>query len=331
MSALRRITDGVVTIRPPAPGDAEVLIAGRDAQFRRWLGEGAQTPQPTACIVVGDAIVGWVDYDIDRAWLQRGEVNIGYNVFAPHRGNGYASRAVQLLMHHLALTGTHSTGTLLIHPDNALSRALAARTRFTPAGQLNGSCYYKRPVPPLSYTDDVITIRRQRIDDLYMDLAAKDSEQIKWLWQPGEHDRWKAMSREDQHDHALRILRTNAADFGTGPKWCFAVDATDADYVACIDCDLANERVPAGDANISYAAHPVHRARGYISRAVNLITRFLADHTGARRAHLIIDSDNVASLRVADAVGAEEAERWINEQGRTLVRCLMRLNHRQHQ
>ncbi len=303
-----------------------MLIAGRDEQFRRWLGEGSPTPQPTACIVVADEIVGWVDYDVERAWLPPGGVNIGYNVFAQRRGRGYASRAVQLLMHHLALSGTYSTGTLLIHPDNARSRALAARTRFTATGYLDGSCYYKRPVPPLRYTDGVITIRRQSVDDLDTDLAAKDNEQMKWLWQPEERDAWQAMSPNERRNHTLRYLRTNQTEFGNGPKWCFAVDAPGADYVAYVDCDLANEHVPAGDANISYAAHPAHRGCGYVSRAVNLIARFLIDHTGARRTHLIIDSDNIASLRVARAVGAEEAQRWINQRGRTMVRFLLALS-----
>ena len=50
-----------------------------------------------------------MDYDDDRQWLLPGEINLGYNVFAAHRGKGYASRAVQLLMHHLAMSRHHHT------------------------------------------------------------------------------------------------------------------------------------------------------------------------------------------------------------------------------
>jgi RimJ/RimL family protein N-acetyltransferase len=146
MSLLREMTDGVVTIRPPEPDDSERLIAGRDDQWRRWLGPGSVEPRPTACIVAEGEVVGWVDFDTDRVWLRPGEVNVGYNVFAPHRGKGYASRAVELLIQHLDQSTQYETATLLIHPDNAASLAVAANSRFTPSGEVDGSRYFKRPV-----------------------------------------------------------------------------------------------------------------------------------------------------------------------------------------
>ena len=150
-----------MVIRPPGDGDAAVLIAGRDEEFHRFLGPGAEEPRPTACIVAEGKVVGWVDYDPDPAWLSAGEVNVGYNVFPAFRGRGYASRAVQLLVHHLAVDTGHYTATLVIHPDNARSLALAERNRFTPCGELDGSRWFKRRVPPLSYSDGAVTIRRQ--------------------------------------------------------------------------------------------------------------------------------------------------------------------------
>ena len=323
MPTLRPTTDGVVQIRAPRPGDAEVLIAGRDEVFHRFMGEGSDDPQPTGCIVAGGEVVGWVDYDVDRSWLAPGEVNVGYNVFALHRSKGYATRAVQLLVHHLAVDSHHHTATLLIHPDNQRSLALAGRARFRSCGDLDGDRYFKRPVPPLTYTDGVVTIRPQRSEDLDRDLEAKDDEQIDWLWLPGQRQSWEALTFGEQRDHALRGLKDNAAMFGTGPKWAFAVDTADDAYVAYVDCGLANDHVPHGEANISYAAHPAHRGQGHVSRAVHLLTRFLADHTGARHAHLVVDAANLASMRVATAVGAQATDRWITETGSVMTRHVL--------
>ena len=121
---------------------------GGTPEWERFLGPGDDEPTPHACIVVDDEIVGWVDYDTDRAWLEPGEINLGYNVFASHRGRGYASRAVRLLLEHLAEQGEHHTATLLIHPDNERSLALANRLAFDPAGELDGLPYFTQRMAP---------------------------------------------------------------------------------------------------------------------------------------------------------------------------------------
>jgi len=139
-------TDGVVTLRAPHPGDAERLVAGRDEEFHRWLGPGSDTPAPVACVWAEDELVGWVDYDRDDAhdWLAPGEINVGYSLFPAARGKGYASRAVALLLGHLARETEHTTATLLIHPENTRSLAVARRLGFVQHGEVNGEPFFRR-------------------------------------------------------------------------------------------------------------------------------------------------------------------------------------------
>lgn len=144
-------TDGVVVLRAPRRGDAAVLVAGRDAEWERFLSgeeDDGGEPNPFACIVVDDEVVGWIDFDTDRAWLAPGEINLGYNVFAPHRRKGYASRSVRVLLGHLAERGEHHTATLLIHPDNEPSLALARHLELASEGELDGIPYFTLPINP---------------------------------------------------------------------------------------------------------------------------------------------------------------------------------------
>ena len=141
-------SDGVVEIRRPTPDDVAVLVAGRDDEFVRFLGQGSAEPQPTACIVVGSDVVGWVDYDHDRSWLEPDEVNIGYNVFEPRRRQGYATRAVLLLLQHLRDDTPWRVATLVIDPENGRSLAVARRAGFVRVGDVDGDEYWKKPIRP---------------------------------------------------------------------------------------------------------------------------------------------------------------------------------------
>ncbi len=108
------------------------------------MGEGSPQPTPTACIVVDEQIVGWIDYDIDGDWLEAGEVNIGYSVFAQHRGQGYGARALELLVRHLKVHTEFATATLLIDPMNGPSLALAAKAGFVRHDEVDGQWLLKR-------------------------------------------------------------------------------------------------------------------------------------------------------------------------------------------
>jgi RimJ/RimL family protein N-acetyltransferase len=119
-----------VTLREPKEGDAAILVAGRDEEFHRFLGAGRDEPRPIAVNEVdegdGPAVVGWVDHDEDRDWLTPTQCNVGYHVFAAHRGRGYASRAVTLLLHRLGTEARYTEATFLIDTENGPSLRTAA-------------------------------------------------------------------------------------------------------------------------------------------------------------------------------------------------------------
>jgi RimJ/RimL family protein N-acetyltransferase len=139
-------TDGGVTLRPPRSGDAPLLVEGRDEEFFRWLGPGAKVPAPVACVWLGDELIGWVDFDLEHEWLQPGQVNVGYYLFPAARGKGYASRAVELLLEHLRRDTEHTAATLVIHPDNQRSLALARRLGFVHTGDVDGNLFFTHDV-----------------------------------------------------------------------------------------------------------------------------------------------------------------------------------------
>lgn len=141
-------SDDVVTLRPSTREDVPLIIAGRDAAFRRFIGEGSAVPRPKFCIVVDGSLVGWVDYDRDddRWWLASDEVNIGYHVFPNHRGRGDATRAVGLMLAHLRDDTDVGVATLLIHPENAPSIAIAQRHGFERVDDVEGRTFWRRPL-----------------------------------------------------------------------------------------------------------------------------------------------------------------------------------------
>ena len=132
-----------VSIRPSTPADRAAVVAGRDTESRRFLGEGSPDPRPAFCIEVAGEVVGWVDFDTDRDWLLPGEVNIGYNVFPAYRARGYATRAVRLLFDHLAVQTSHTVATLLINPLNDRSLSVARRLGGERQPDLDGNAYFK--------------------------------------------------------------------------------------------------------------------------------------------------------------------------------------------
>ena len=179
--------------------------------------------------------------------------------------------------------------------------------------------------PNWHISDGVVVLRRPNSSDLDAHLSGIDDEQIRWLWLPGHRTSWQAMTPEAKRSHTEAVLAGWHAAFGNGTTWTFIVDAANQRYVAMVEANLAAPDVPAGEANISYCAHPRHRGNGYVSRAVRLVLEFLATQTTIERAHLIIDPANAASMRVAESVGAERIESFRNVHDQLMTRNVISL------
>jgi predicted acetyltransferase len=140
------LTDDVLALRSFDASDALPLLSGRDPEFYQWLGEGS--PEPAACILVAEAIVGWIDYDQNRSWLAKMEVNVGYNVFPNYRRNGYATRALRLFASYLSELDPPLIATLLIDPANRASLTVADRAGFYEVARIDDQVFLKRPSQP---------------------------------------------------------------------------------------------------------------------------------------------------------------------------------------
>ena len=86
-------------------------------------------------------VVGWVDHEGHETheWLLPGQCNVGYHVFAPHRGRGIASAAVRLLLERLRADDEVREAAFLVDAENepslrvALAVGATERERFANA------------------------------------------------------------------------------------------------------------------------------------------------------------------------------------------------------
>lgn len=293
--------------------------------------DGLIRVQSRGASTIADVLMGddrtpaWIGYEAGGGSDGIGAALVRCDFPEPVLSAGHAGRAMHLLLHHLATRTGFRSAILRVKPPDEDLLGIAVDAGFSNCGLADGEWLLTRQVPPVRYSDGVVTIRPQRVDDIDRHMEAIDDDQIDWLWLPGSRREWEAMTSYEQREHNVKHLRACEENFGKGPVWTFSADLAEASYVAYVDCDLANVHVPPGEANISYTGHPAYRGQGNVSRAVRLVARFLRDHTGAGSAHIIVDPENTASLRVAKAVGARESERWIDEYGRTMVRHVLPL------
>ena len=161
------LRDGDLTLRPPRPGDAGAVTAAcQDAAIQRWVG----VPSPyrrehadswlASCPAharAGEALTllaeggdGRLAGSFSLMELARGGGygEIGYWVAAGARGQGIATRSVTLLRDWSAEALRLRTIEILVHRDNAPSRAVALRAGFGETAELRTRPRGEDPGPP---------------------------------------------------------------------------------------------------------------------------------------------------------------------------------------
>ncbi len=161
------LRDGDLTLRPPRPEDAEAVTAAcQDAAIHRWV----RVPSPyrrehaeswlASCAAhaeSGEALTllaedgdGRLAGSFSLLELARGGGygEIGYWVAPAARERGVATRSVTLLRDWAAAELRLRTIEILVHRDNAPSRAVPLRCGFADTGELRTMPRGDDPGPP---------------------------------------------------------------------------------------------------------------------------------------------------------------------------------------
>ena len=148
------LTDGVITLRPPEPGDEDAIYeACQDPEIQRWTGvpspylrehasgylervaaeREAGTSLAFLAVDEEGALLG--NFSVMELNRAPGYGEIGYWVAKDARGKGVASRAVVLLRDYAASELGLELIELIIHEGNTLSKRVAERTGFLDIGE----------------------------------------------------------------------------------------------------------------------------------------------------------------------------------------------------
>ncbi|MEU4172286.1 GNAT family N-acetyltransferase [Streptomyces sp. NPDC026665] len=153
-----KLSDGIITLSPLHPGDAEAHLAGEDEALVRWLSGGPGTREGVEAYIrhcqeqwdtsgplrafgirVGtdEALAGTIDLRFTAEGLSPGQVNVAYGLYPCWRGRGLATRAVLLASRYAASEGGQEV-VIRVEPQNAASASVARRAGFTPGKHVHG-------------------------------------------------------------------------------------------------------------------------------------------------------------------------------------------------
>jgi RimJ/RimL family protein N-acetyltransferase len=153
-TALPRLTDNVIELRPLTQTDAAAHLAGEDEEMAKWLNGGCSTAAtvrtaidnfkeqwrtagPRRAFGVFDCdngqLIGFVEANLELLG-NPAEVNVAYGIFCAWRGRGLAGHAIELMAEYLRSATDATQIVLQIAPENARSIRVAEKAGFARLG-----------------------------------------------------------------------------------------------------------------------------------------------------------------------------------------------------
>lgn len=155
--------------------------------------------------------------------------------------------------------------------------------------------------------DEAVVLRPLQAEDAEAHWAGEDEEQVKAFEFPGPAPLGNVVD-------AIERWQTSWAC--GGPVRNFGIwDRVSGALAGNVEVRDLGE----GKVNISYLVFPGFRRLGLATRAVRLVLAYATEEMGASVAEFRMLADNLASVRVARAVGAKEVRSTTSDTGRPMV------------
>jgi RimJ/RimL family protein N-acetyltransferase len=150
-------------------------------------------------------------------------------------------------------------------------------------------CPPRLNLPGIELRDGDLLLRSWRVED---------AEAVHRICQDREIARWMPVIPQPYTLDDARVFVSG--ELGLGPH-SYAVEQ-DGELVASIGLRLDHR----GNGEIGYWCAAEARGRGVVTRAVRLVCRFAFEELGIGRLEIVVDSDNLASRRVAERAGFQQ-------------------------